>query len=53
MTPARARVVEADVPFPIESEDEVVAPILAAVTARTRLALLAWAELKRALRSRC
>lgn len=35
-----ARVVVAKVPFPIASEDEVVAPLLAAVTPRTRLALV-------------
>ena len=35
-----ARVVVAELPFPLASEDEVVAPILAAVTPRTRLALL-------------
>lgn len=35
-----ARLVAADVPFPLEDEDEVVAPVLAAVSPRTRLALL-------------
>ena len=35
-----ARVVVADVPFPLVSEDEVVGPVLAAVTPRTRLALV-------------
>lgn len=35
-----ARVVVARVPFPIEGEEEVVAPLLAAVTPRTRLALV-------------
>jgi len=35
-----ARVVVAKVPFPIESEEQVVASVLAAVTPRTRLALL-------------
>jgi isopenicillin-N epimerase len=35
-----ARVVEARVPFPLAGEDDVVAPVLAAVTPRTRLALL-------------
>ncbi len=35
-----ARLVVADVPFPLEGEDEVVAPVLAAVSPRTRLALL-------------
>jgi len=37
---AGARVVVARVPFPLESEDDLVAPVLAAVTPRTRLALL-------------
>jgi len=35
-----ARVVEARVPFPLAGEDDVVAPVLAAVTPRTRLALI-------------
>jgi isopenicillin-N epimerase len=35
-----ARVVAAAVPFPLSSADEVVAPVVAAVTPRTRLALL-------------
>jgi isopenicillin-N epimerase len=35
-----ARVVEAKVPFPLRGEEDVVAPILAAVTPRTRLAML-------------
>ena len=35
-----ARVVVADVPFPLHGEDDVVGPVLAAVTPRTRLALL-------------
>ena len=35
-----ARVVVAELPFPLASEDDLVAPILAAVTPRTRLALL-------------
>lgn len=35
-----ARLVVADLPFPLEGEDEVVAPVLAAVSPRTRLALL-------------
>src|SRR5690242_5774441 len=35
-----ARVVIARIPFPIGSEDDVVAPILAAVTERTRFALV-------------
>lgn len=39
-TRAGARVVTARVPFPIDSEDEIVEPVLAAVTKRTRLALL-------------
>ena len=34
------RVVVADIPFPLLQEDEVVRPVLACVTARTRLALL-------------
>lgn len=37
---AGAKLVVADVPFPLESEDEVVAAILAAVTPRTRLAMI-------------
>ncbi len=37
---AGAKVVVAEVPFPLQSAEEIVAPILAAVTARTRLALL-------------
>jgi isopenicillin-N epimerase len=37
---AAARVVVADIPFPFRCEEDLVAPILAAVTARTRLALL-------------
>ncbi|MBI1944238.1 MAG: aminotransferase class V-fold PLP-dependent enzyme [Deltaproteobacteria bacterium] len=37
---AGARVVTAHVPFPLASDDDVVAPVLAAVTPRTRLALL-------------
>lgn len=37
---AGARVVVARVPFPLASEDDVVEPVLAAVTPRTRLALL-------------
>ncbi len=37
---AGARVVVADVPFPLAGEDDVVGPVLAAVTPRTRLALL-------------
>lgn len=37
---AGARVVTARVPFPLTSEDEIVEPILAAVTPRTRLAVL-------------
>lgn len=37
---AKARVVVAEVPFPLASEDEVVAAILAAVTPRTRLAMI-------------
>ena len=35
-----ARVVVVDIPFPLRSADEIIAPILAAVTPRTRLALL-------------
>ncbi len=35
-----ARVVVVDIPFPFRSADEIVSPILAAVTVRTRLALL-------------
>ena len=35
-----ARLVVADVPFPLDGEDDVVAPVLAAVSPRTRLALL-------------
>ncbi len=35
-----ARVVAADVPFPLGGEEDVVGPVLAAVTARTRLAVL-------------
>ena len=35
-----ARVVKADVPFPLRGEDDIVAPLLAAVTPRTRLVLL-------------
>ena len=35
-----ARVVVAEIPFPLRSADEIVAPVLAAVTPRTRLALL-------------
>ncbi len=35
-----ARVVAASVPFPLSGEDDVVAPVLDAVTPRTRLALL-------------
>ena len=35
-----ARMVVAPVPFPIAGEDEVIAPLLAAVTPRTRLALV-------------
>ena len=35
-----ARVVVAKVPFPLAHEDEIVAPILAAATARTKLALV-------------
>lgn len=37
---AGARVVVADVPFPVSGDDDVVAPVLDAVTSRTRLALL-------------
>jgi isopenicillin-N epimerase len=37
---ADGRVVVAAVPFPVAGEDDVVAPVLAAVTPRTRLALL-------------
>jgi isopenicillin-N epimerase len=37
---AGARVVVAEIPFPFQHEDELVAPLLAAVTPRTRLALL-------------
>jgi isopenicillin-N epimerase len=37
---AGARVVVAEVPFPLASADEIAAPVLAAVTPRTRLALL-------------
>lgn len=35
-----ARVVVANIPFPVRSADEIIAPILAAVTPRTRLVLL-------------
>ena len=35
-----ARVVVVNIPFPFSSADEIIAPILAAVTSRTRLALL-------------
>ncbi|MGE0455128.1 MAG: aminotransferase class V-fold PLP-dependent enzyme [Vicinamibacteria bacterium] len=35
-----ARVVAAAVPFPLESADQILAPLLASVSARTRLALL-------------
>jgi isopenicillin-N epimerase len=35
-----ARVVTVRVPFPLSSEDDVVAPVVAAITPRTRLALL-------------
>ena len=35
-----ARVVVVNIPFPLSSADEIIAPILAAVTPRTRLALL-------------
>ena len=35
-----ARVVVANIPFPLQSVDEIIAPVLAAVTPRTRLALL-------------
>jgi isopenicillin-N epimerase len=37
---AGARVVVADVPFPLQSADEIVAAVLRAVTPRTRLALI-------------
>ncbi len=37
---ARATVVVASVPFPLQSEDEIVEPVLAAATPRTRLALV-------------
>jgi len=37
---AGARVVVVEIPFPLRSADEIVAPVLAAVTPRTRLALL-------------
>lgn len=37
---ARARVVVADIPFPLQSPDQVVAAVLSQVTPRTRLALL-------------
>jgi isopenicillin-N epimerase len=37
---AHARVVTAPVPFPLASEEEIIEPILAAVTPRTRLAVL-------------
>ncbi len=37
---AGARLVVADVPFPLDGEEDVVAPVLAAVSPRTRLALL-------------
>ena len=37
---AGAKVVIADIPFPVRSNDEMIAPILAKVTGRTRIALL-------------
>jgi isopenicillin-N epimerase len=39
-TRAGARVVLVEVPFPVRSAEQIIAPVLAAVTARTRLALL-------------
>ena len=37
---AGARVVVADIPFPIDNDDQVIEPILRAVSSRTRLALI-------------
>lgn len=37
---ARARVVVAPVPFPVQGADEIIGPVMEKVTARTRLALL-------------